>query len=54
MNLAVLIEAENTSRNWIEEIQFELDTCNGNVEAYLKPTKDESLSETHPITSCTI
>ena len=46
MNLAVLIDAEGTSTNWIEEIQFEVDTCNGNIETYLEPSKDEPPSKT--------
>ena len=50
MNLRALLEAEDTSSNQIEQIYFEVDTCNGNVEAYLKPAKDESPLETHSVT----
>lgn len=43
MNLTVLMEAE---------IQFEADTCNGNIEIYIECRKDNPSSETHSIASC--
>ena len=45
MNLRVFMESENTSNNRIEEIQFKVDTCNGNVEANLQSRKNEPPSE---------
>ena len=35
MNLRVFMEAEDYSNNWKEEIQFIVDTYNGNVETNL-------------------
>ena len=35
MNLRVFMEAEDYSNNWKEEIQFRVDTYNGNVETNL-------------------
>ena len=44
------MEAEGTFSNWIQEVLFEVDIRNGNVEVYLESRKDEASSETHSFT----
>ena len=46
VNFTVLTEADGTSNNWIEEIQFEFYSFNGNIKAYLESNKNEPPPET--------